>query len=121
VARSPCEPPHNEYGGKMFRITEKVNRWFDLQQRLDIGKMMGDWVLIKKRVQNYKWYVKIARELLKRQKQQAEEKFIGEGWHCGLEFIPTWDYHPFHVEETERYLALCWVRHIYKGGENEKV
>ena len=30
-------------------------------------------------------------------------------------FKPTLEYYPFHAEETDNFLALCWVRHIYKG------
>jgi len=104
----------------MYKITEKVNKWFDSQQ--STGKMLGDWILIEKKSSYWKdWNGKGEKELsytkklLEDQKQRTEKKFIQDGWHCGAGFEPTKGYYPFHVEETEKYLALCWVRHIYKG------
>lgn len=113
----------------MQEITEKVNKWFDSQyteleknKRQNTAKMLRDWVLIEKRSLYWQdWNGKGKKELsygikvLKNQKQRTEEKFTRDGWYCGAEFKPTPEYYPFHAEETENYLALCWVRHIYKG------
>jgi len=101
-------------------LKSKVWKWFDSQycelerdSKQNIAKMLGDWIYLEKGKFN-SMYIGTAMNLLKRQKQRTEEKFIRDGWQCGAEFTPTLEYYPFHAEETDNLLALCWVRHIVK-------
>lgn len=111
---------HKCFRTEQRQIKEKVWKWFNSQQ--NTTEMLGDWVCVEKKSSYWKdWNGKGEKELnwviklLKDQKRRTEEKFIRDGWNCGVGFKPTWDYYPFHAEETDIFLALCWVRHIYKN------